>query len=89
MVRSSLTAENTWTDTIDIPADNFSLSVWGTFVATISVQKTFDGGTTWLAVEDFTTPGEYIGTEPEGSKYRVGIKTGYYTSGTVELRLAV
>ena len=89
MVTETITAQNTYTDSIDIPADYFSVSVQGTFVATVTLQRSFNGGTTWYDVDTFTSAGEYIGQEPEGCKYRIGVKTGEFTSGSVTVRLAV
>lgn len=86
---ADLTAADTWSPTIIIPAGNFNFSIWGTFVATVTVQRSFDGGTTWLDCDSFSTPGEWFGTEGEGSLYRVGIKATDYTSGTASIRMAV
>lgn len=85
-----------FTDPLSIPAltdpqkkTSFNLSVSETFEATITVQRRFDEGT-WLDVETFTEPGEFIGDEIESNvEYRAGVKTGDFTSGTVELRLGV
>lgn len=65
----------------------FSLSVSGTFVATVFIQRSFDE-TNWHDVASYTTPTEDAGFEPVGASYRVGVKTGGYTSGTVNVRLS-
>lgn len=88
-MEASFNAENTWSDTLIVPAGNFNLSIWGIFSATITVQRSFNNGVIWLDVQPFTIPGEYKGLEPEGSRYRVGIKTGEYVSGTANIRMAV
>jgi len=41
---ATLIAQNTFSDTLSVSAGNFNFSVWGTFVATVTVQRTFDGG---------------------------------------------
>ena len=86
-VTKTITAQNTYSDTIAISADLFSVSVQGTFTATVTLQKTYDGGTNWYDVETFTSAGEWWGTEPEGSIYRIGVKTGEYTIGTIYTRI--
>ena len=65
----------------------YNVSVWGTFVATIQRQRSFDDGVTWLAVgADITVIGELSDDEPEfGVIYR--LECTVYTSGTVNYRL--
>jgi len=41
----------------------------------------------WHDVDSFNSPAEEVGFDPEYRSYRVGIKTGDYTSGTVVIRL--
>lgn len=89
MIRASLTGADTWSDTLIVPAGTFNLSISGTFVATVTVQRTFDDGDNWYDCDTFIVPGEWVGEEGEGSKYRAGIKATDYTSGTVEIRMAV
>jgi len=96
VTQASLTAENTFTDAIQIFGPfNFSLS--GTFVASVIVQRSFYTPATgtwgdWHDVSSaYTTPKEDIGIAPsngEGVQYRAGIKTGDYTSGTIEVRIS-
>ena len=85
--KKTITAENQWSETIDISAGYFSVSVQGTFVGTVTVQKTYDQGTNWYDVNTFTAPGEYVGLEGEGSQFRIGAKTGEYSSGTIYVRM--
>ncbi len=87
-LKASLSAENTYSDTVIIRAGTFNFSVQGVFSASVTVQRTFDNGATWYDCETFTEPGEWVGHEGEGSIYRVGIKTGGYTSGTANVRMA-
>jgi len=88
VVRASLTAADVWSDYLTVTAGSFNFSIWGTFVATVTVQRTFDNGTTWHDVDTFTSAGEWVGTDGEGAIYRAGIKSGEYTSGTAEIRMA-
>lgn len=88
-VTAAITAENTFTAALSLPVSkpNFNLSIWGTFIAAVTLQRSFDGGTTWLDVKSYAGPLEDRGFEPEGALYRVGVKTGGFTSGTVNVRL--
>ncbi len=69
----------------------FVMTLSGTWSGTLTVQRSSDGGTTWVDVTDnngtakaFTTNGTYMNEEPVREvKYRVGFKSGNYTSGTV------
>lgn len=85
---ASLTAENTWSDSLGLHG-YFNISISGTWAGTVTVQRSFDSGTTWFDVEDFVANVEEFGYEPEdGVLYKIGIKTGNYTSGTVVLRIS-
>lgn len=83
----------------------FNFSVWGTplngdgtadtYSGTVELERSFDGGTTWLAVaEDGTgTPASYttivslVGKETESAVlYRVNCTA--YSSGTINYRLS-
>lgn len=64
----------------------YNLSISGTFVATINLERSFDEGATWRIVKAFTAPAEKIGDEPEpGALYRFNCTS--YTSGTANCRL--
>jgi len=85
---ASLSAANTWTDPVPILGP-FNLSLSGTWAGTITLQRTFDGGTTWRDVATYTANIEDAGHEPElGVLYRAGFKTGEYTSGTAIVRIS-
>jgi hypothetical protein len=85
-VTKAITGENQWSDSIEIKG-GFDLSIDGTFVATVTVQRSFDGGTSWGDVDTFTSPTETYGVQPSFALYRVGVATGDYTSGTVDVAL--
>ncbi len=82
-----ISAENTFSPPVRIHGGfNFSLS--GAWVATVVLQRSFDGGGAWHDVASYTAPIEDSGVEVEqGVLYRWGVKTGAYTSGTVVGRL--
>jgi len=86
----SIAAENTYMDAITLKKGGFNLSLSGTWVATVYVQRKFNyDDTTWMDVESFTSNGEYSGYEYEDDvQYRVGVKTSGYTSGTVLARIS-
>lgn len=87
LVEKDVSAENTFSDGI-YTQGGFNLSLSGTFVATVTVQRSFDQGSTWRDVDTFTAPIETYGTDPEPVVvYRAGVKTGDYTSGTVSIRI--
>jgi hypothetical protein len=86
------------TGTIGLPLyGSFLINLQGTWVANVYIQRSSDGGTTWYDVTTgkasataliMTNNGERIVCEPaRGVIYRVGIKTGGYTSGTVVISI--
>lgn len=77
--------ENQYTDSIRIIGP-FSLSISGTFSATVTVQRSQDD-TNWFDVDTFTAATEEVGNEAVLYYYRAGIKTGEYTSGTATVSL--
>lgn len=81
----TVTAENSFTTPVQI-IGWFNLSISGTFVATVSVQRSIDKST-WMDVDSFTAATEQVGMEPEIIWYRVGVKTGGFTSGSAVIRL--
>ncbi len=85
---SSIAAENSFAAPVALHGPyNFSLS--GTWSATVHLQRSFDGGATWLDVQSLAANAELVGNEPErGVLYRFGVKTGGYTSGTIAGRLS-
>ena len=85
-VTKSVSAEDTWSDPLEV-LNGFDLSISGTFVGTVTVQRSFDGGSVWRDVDTFTGPIETFGTQPSYSNYRVGIASGNYTSGTAVVTL--
>jgi hypothetical protein len=72
----------------------FNVSQWGTFAATVQLERSFDNGVTWLPItangtqlELFTAPVSEIWVEPEaGVLYRLNDTA--YTSGTVNYRIS-
>jgi hypothetical protein len=85
LVSASIDAEDTFTDSVNLEG-YFNISISGTFVATVFVQRSINNST-WVDVNSFTTPYEGVGFDPEFMWYRIGIKTGGYTSGTAVVRI--
>jgi hypothetical protein len=87
--KEDITAQNTFCDAI-ILEGGFNFSLYGSgWVATVEVQKKYDGESDWRPVGQYTSPTELPGFEDEeGISYRAGVPTGGYTSGTVKVRLS-
>lgn len=101
-VTQAITAENTFTTAIAPANEDYNkdkgrsdlgflnLSVSGSsWTATVTLQRSFDSGSTWLDVDTFAENTEkfLVDYEP-GVLYRIGVATGGYTSGTVTVRLS-
>jgi len=89
-VTKTITAHNVFSDWLQVDkGQRFSLNIWGTFAAVVTLQKTYDAGTTVLEDEiNFTSFSSEISLpQAETAQYRVGVKTGDFTSGTVNVRL--
>jgi len=86
----TITAENQFTGWLFVDKkQRFSMNIAGTFDATITMQKSYDGGTTTFDDEvTFTKPSNEVGLpQPESAWFRTGVKTGDFVSGTVEVRM--
>lgn len=98
-VSSSLSAENTFTNTIRVTGvgttRTFTISITGTWVATVRVQYSIDSDTgPWVDSSSLHWTANTTATFADGLDnqivwYRIGIKTGEYTSGTAVCRLTI
>lgn len=87
-VERIITSDNLFTDSTEI-VGYFNVSISGTWVATITIQRSFDLGNTWFDVKTFTKNAQEYGFEPEnGVYYRAGVKASEFTSGDIYLRLS-
>ena len=90
----SIAAQNTFTDACKFDSlpgrlGHFAISTGAAWVATVYFQISFDDGATWLDVDSFTSDTVEVFEIPERDvRYRAGIITGGYTSGTVILRIS-
>lgn len=88
-VTESVTAQDTWTDAVSFTVGIFDLSISNTFTATVTLQRSFDGGTTWYDVQTFTQETEAVVDNADNTvKWRIGVATGDFTSGTADVRLS-
>ena len=102
-VDRAITAANQWSTGINPysphlytpKAGTIGIFITGTFVATVGLQYSLDRGVTWAdlyvdgARKTYTAPAHDVLTDYEpGILYRIGVKTGEYTSGAVNVRLS-
>lgn len=89
-VTAAVVAQNTFTEQAEFdPSRPFNLSVTGTWAGTVVLQRSYDDGSTWGDVDSYTANAEkLIETTEVGILWRLGIKTGGYTSGTAVCRLS-
>ena len=91
-----ITAANQWTDALGL-IGFFNYSAQGTFVATVTLQRSFDQGTTWEDVDSDTSSFSLTGFEAippfkfcnPSVLYRIGVKTGEFTSGSISVRIGI
>ena len=87
-VSASLSAANTYTTALVVRGE---ANIWisGTWAGTITLQATYDDGSTWIDVATYTANAIDVLYEPEvGIAYRIGFKSGAYTSGTAVVRIS-
>jgi len=81
-VTKTITAQNTYSDSWSVQG-RFNISISGTWVGTVTVQRSFDNGSTWHDVATYTANTQTTGNEPSAKVlWRIGIKTGEFTSGS-------
>lgn len=86
-VDKSVTAENVFTNALPIGAEpRVSVSISGTFVATVILQRKLDG-TNWRTVESWSGEIETSYVVDESGELQLGVPTGSFTSGTAVCRL--
>ncbi|KKN52666.1 hypothetical protein LCGC14_0610600 [marine sediment metagenome] len=93
-VTADIIAQNTFTDALvninsvrgRATATRVSISVSGTFGATVTLQRRLDG-TNWRDVSNWTTTTEESYIVDQRVDLRIGVKTGNFTSGTAVVRL--
>lgn len=95
IVRQSASAENTFSDEIQVvgvdATRRFRITISGTWSGTISLQRSISAPGSWATVATYTTNQNSIvfddGLDNNTIFYRIGFESGNYTSGTAELEL--
>ena len=90
-VEATITAENQFTNWLKLNRlETIFIEITGTFTADIKMQYSFDGGATINDTKGAYTEAELQSTTPapHSISYRIGVKTGDFTSGTINLRLS-
>ena len=86
--QKSISAEDTFTDWVLFTSGTYvDLSISGTFSATVTLQRKFEKYGSPLDVDTFTSSAEKDFYVAATAYYRVGIKTGDYTSGTANVKM--
>lgn len=74
---------------------NFNIAVWGTFVGTVVLERSFDGGTTWIPrMWEFTQTNVSLTSQTSGvmSEPELGVlyrfRCSAFTSGTINYRIS-
>lgn len=96
VVSASVSAQNTFSSTIRVTgvgaARTFQYTIAGTFVATWTLQRSFESATSGFvdvsSGSGAATPSLADGFDNSIVYYRIGIKTGNYTSGTAVFTLS-
>ena len=84
----SISEDNQFTDAVELTG-HFNISITGIWVGVLTVQRSFDKGSTWYDVNTWEENTQEYGLEVErGVYYRAGIKAGEYNSGTCVVRLS-
>ena len=88
-VTASIAAQNTFSNTIEITgvgeSRRFAITITGTWVATVTLQRSIGTTGNWVDVTSYTTNQSTTYADQLDNQnvfYRIGIKTGGYTSGT-------
>lgn len=83
------------TQVLPVFKDLFNIALWGTFVATIKLEKSFDGGVSWQVVSRDVAGREAAYTGPMNmSVYEPEVNILYrwnctdFTSGTINYRIS-
>jgi hypothetical protein len=91
----SFTAQNQFSDEIKVTGTGTTRDLTivraGTWSATVTLQRSVSEPGTWVDVATFTTNGTATyndGLDNQIIYYRIGIKTGGYTSGTADIDLS-
>ena len=83
----SVTAENQFSDPLYVrPQELGTVTITGTFVGTITLQFRLGNTSDWVDRDSKTSGGRWY-FQGGGDEWRIGCKTGDYTSGTAVCRI--
>ena len=95
LVTASLTGADQFTDSIRVVGvggqRDFAIIITGTWSATVTLQYSFDGVSGWVDAATYTTNQSISYNDELDNQiifYRIGIKSGNYTSGTAVATLS-
>jgi hypothetical protein len=95
-VSSSISAADTFSNPIRVTgigaSRGFTITITGTWTATVTVQRSPGAPGSWTDVVNYTTNQALThedGYDNQIIYYRIGIKTGNYTSGTAAVSLSI
>jgi len=85
-----LTAADTYIGTVITENnDELTYTIEGTWDGTVTLQRSYDQGTTWVDVLNYTENVAYqLTNEKDDVYWRIGFKAGNYTSGTASCTIA-
>lgn len=90
---ASIAAEDNFTAAVKVEGSGderaITVRLTGTWSATVTLQRSYDGGTTWVDFRTFqsNTDQQIKDGLSQTVHYRLGVKTGDYSSGTVAATL--
>jgi len=90
MATADISAQNQFTDPVLVDGYDFDVSIHNSssFVGTITLQRSREKDGTYRDVETWTAVVEDRGVSAGKFWYRLGCKTGDYTSGTISLDIS-
>lgn len=93
LVQASISGDDEWTDPIEVVGiggqRSFQYALTGTYVGTVTLQYSVEAPGSWVDVANHTGSGSYAdGQDNQIIFYRIGIKAGNYTSGTLMAQLS-
>ncbi len=88
--KKSITAQNEFAGPIPVRSGNVDISISGSFVANVRIQRSFEGDVEaeYVTLESFVdVAGERTIAIGSDQLIRVGVPTGDFTSGTPKVRV--
>ena len=86
---ASVTAQNTGTSAITVRGARLvDISVYGTWVATVHLQRKRMGDSTWRDIESYAANVEKTAQMATTWDMRLFCKTGNFTSGTISMEIS-